>query len=306
MTSSRESFPPQESEELRRFLSEAAKENRDHKTLRECLPALQVQSLVDMKIHEQMGGSPVNRSFRGSYAKELHSDTDSNYDKPEFSPLDHNYDDSSPNISPISHQHIPDRLRIKALSFNGEPSSSLASPRFHHRISNLDERILLNETQTNTLSNFLGHHANPNINNDKDNASGADYLSDCRSEISALKFRIVELEYVNAALESKVRQYRDEIRLFKKDVKGYKNDGRRFTQQLKEKNLEITELHTKIIQLLNNDTLVSPQTVTSNSSGFSTKVSTANSKQRKGSKASDDWRTRSRMAGHDDDGQSWI
>lgn len=71
---SRESFPPQESrEELRRFLSEATKENRDHKTLRECLPTLQVQSLADMKIHEQMGGSPVRRSWRDSYVKELHS-----------------------------------------------------------------------------------------------------------------------------------------------------------------------------------------------------------------------------------------
>jgi hypothetical protein len=73
MASSRESFQPREPEELLQFLSEATKESRGHKALRECLPALQVQSLADMKIHEQMGGSPVNRSCRNSYAKELHS-----------------------------------------------------------------------------------------------------------------------------------------------------------------------------------------------------------------------------------------
>lgn len=156
----------------------------------------------------------------------------------------------------------------------------------------------------NAFSNYLGPHPDLNIDHDKVNPF-EDYPSD-NSEVSALKFRIVELEYVNAALEGKLRQYRDEIRLFKKDVKGYKNDGRRFTQQLKDKNMEITALHTKIIQLLNNDTLASPQTVTSNSSGFSTKISTANShataKQRKGSKAvSEDLRNRSRTTGHRDD-----
>jgi hypothetical protein len=72
-SSSHASVQPQEPEELIQFLGEATKENRDHKALRECLPTLQVQSLVDMKIHEQMGGSPVNRSWRDSYAKELHS-----------------------------------------------------------------------------------------------------------------------------------------------------------------------------------------------------------------------------------------
>jgi hypothetical protein len=200
----------------------------------------------------------------------------------------------------MSHQHIPDQLRTKALSFNSDSSNSLASPRFCHRISNLDERISISEIQPtrpsphtsfyvepNVFSDYRWQDHDPNIDHDRDNPF-EDYSSD-NSEVSALKFRIVELEYVNAALEGKVRQYRDEIRLFKKDVKGYKNDGRRFTQQLNDKNMEITALHTKIIQLLNNDILSSPQTITSNSSGFSAKTSTANSqatvKQRKGSKA---------------------
>jgi hypothetical protein len=227
-------------------------------------------------------------------------DTDSNYDQAEASPFDHDYDDGTPNTSPMSHQHIPDQLRTKALSFNSDSSNSLASPRFCHRISNLDERISIGEIQLtrpsphtsfyvepNVFSDYRWQDHDPNIDHDRDNPF-EDYSSD-NSEVSALKFRIVELEYVNAALEGKVRQYRDEIRLFKKDVKGYKNDGRRFTQQLNDKNMEITALHTKIIQLLNNDILSSPQTITSNSSGFSAKTSTANSqatvKQRKGSKA---------------------
>lgn len=257
-------------------------------------------------------------------------DTDSNYDEAETSPFDHDYDDGSPDTSLTSHQYIPDQLRTKALSFNSESSNSVAIPRFHPRIHNLDERISINETQPirssprtslyikpKAFSSCLGHHADPNIDRDRDNPF-EDYPSD---EVSALKFRIVELEYVNAALEGKVRQYRDEIRLFKKDVKGYKNDGRRFNQQLKEKNMEITALHTKIIQLLNNDTLTSPQTVNSNSSDFSTRMSTATAnsqitaKQRKAGKASDDLRNRSRtsrMAGHGNDAHlndssiSWV
>jgi hypothetical protein len=70
------------------------------------------------------------------------------------------------------------------------------------------------------------------------------------SEVAALKFRAVELEYVNATMESKLRQHRQEIRLFKKDVKGYKRDERRCLQQMKEKEAEISALNEKIAQLI--------------------------------------------------------
>lgn len=70
------------------------------------------------------------------------------------------------------------------------------------------------------------------------------------SELAALQFRVVELEYMNATLEAKVRQYRQEIRLFKKDVKGYKKDEKHFSKLLEEKDTEIIALHEKIAQLV--------------------------------------------------------
>lgn len=70
------------------------------------------------------------------------------------------------------------------------------------------------------------------------------------SELAALQFRVVELEYMNATLEAKVRQYRQEIRLFKKDVKGYKKDEKHFNKLLEEKDTEIIALHEKIAQLV--------------------------------------------------------
>lgn len=78
------------------------------------------------------------------------------------------------------------------------------------------------------------------------------------NEVSNLKLQIIELEYINATLESKVRKYRDEIRLFKQDIKGYKLDGRQFAEILKEKEKEIETLHRKIAQLLNQGSLPSP------------------------------------------------
>lgn len=79
------------------------------------------------------------------------------------------------------------------------------------------------------------------------------HMSECschRNETAALQFRIVELEYHNATLESKLRQYRDEIKLFKKDVKGYKKDEKRYLRALQEKDAEIAALNEKIAQLV--------------------------------------------------------
>jgi hypothetical protein len=84
------------------------------------------------------------------------------------------------------------------------------------------------------------------------------HLNDCpfyTSEVSNLKIRIIELEYINATLENKVHKYRGEIRLFKKDIKGYKSDVRQLTQLLRERENEIDILHRKITQLLNRDPL---------------------------------------------------
>jgi hypothetical protein len=78
------------------------------------------------------------------------------------------------------------------------------------------------------------------------------------NEVSNLKLQVIELEYINAALENKVRKYREEVRLFKQDIKGYKLDGRHFAELLKEKEIEIQTLHRKIAQLLNQDSLPSP------------------------------------------------
>lgn len=78
------------------------------------------------------------------------------------------------------------------------------------------------------------------------------------NEVSNLKLQVIELEYINATLENKVRKYREEIRLFKQDIKGYKLDGRRFAELLTEKENEIETLHRKIAQLLDQDCLPSP------------------------------------------------
>jgi hypothetical protein len=61
---------------------------------------------------------------------------------------------------------------------------------------------------------------------------------------------LIELEYRNATLEGKLRQYRDEIKLFKKDVKGYKRDENRYIRELQEKDAEIYALNEKISQLV--------------------------------------------------------
>lgn len=77
------------------------------------------------------------------------------------------------------------------------------------------------------------------------------------SEVSNLKLQVIELEYINATLENKVRKYRDENRLFKQGIKGYKLDRRQFAELLREKENEIETLHRKITQLLNQDCLPS-------------------------------------------------
>lgn len=73
MASSRESFQPEVPEELLQFLNETTNKNRDHKALRECLPTLQVQSLADMRIHEQLAGSPITMSWpaKGSVSQQV-------------------------------------------------------------------------------------------------------------------------------------------------------------------------------------------------------------------------------------------
>ncbi|OKL59136.1 hypothetical protein UA08_05609 [Talaromyces atroroseus] len=116
------------------------------------------------------------------------------------------------------------------------------------------------------------------------------HLNDCpfyTSEVSNLKIRIIELEYINATLENKVHKYRDEIRLFKKDIKGYKSDARQFTQLLKERETEIEVLHKKITQLLNQDTQpLSPLSTLGSSSKRSNGSSNSSRKRYSGSTSS--------------------
>lgn len=88
------------------------------------------------------------------------------------------------------------------------------------------------------------------------------------NEVSNLKLQVIELEYINATLENKVRKYREEIRLFKQDIKGYKLDGRQFAELLVEKEDEIETLHRKIGQLLNQDCLPTTTPRPMNSSSY--------------------------------------
>ncbi|KAL1968922.1 hypothetical protein VTN77DRAFT_1283 [Rasamsonia byssochlamydoides] len=115
---------------------------------------------------------------------------------------------------------------------------------FHDAINQEVQHISLEDScRTNHESCYGPRYRRPTFN----------HPSDCscyRNEAAALKFRVVELEYLNATLEGKLRQYREEIKLFKKDVKGYKKDEKRHQRELQEKDAEIYALNKKIAQLV--------------------------------------------------------
>lgn len=154
--------------------------------------------------------------------------------------------------NPSSENKVEDKEEAEPIS----PSSVYADQSFSST-SNVCESVHENQHWHQHQNQLQPQCFSPTTSADSSDHNIHEY-SFYTNEVSNLKFQVIELEYINASLENKVRKYRDEIRLFKQDIKGYKLDGRQLAELLMEKEDEIETLHKKITQLLNQDCLPSP------------------------------------------------
>ncbi|KAH8697127.1 hypothetical protein BGW36DRAFT_427101 [Talaromyces proteolyticus] len=322
MTATDDSSILGETDELLRFLNRSSISTRDSRTLRGWKPPMRAQSLGAMKIHEQMDTESVTDLWKEDYERESQRDTKSSYKTAEpmsshqndnSFQLDDDADDDDGEIYLIEGRRTPDGLKPKRQLTNYKSTGHLPDS----RLDTLDEGISIYEDKHTPTSSLINCYLQPDTfsqhmepyTSSKTAVKGYHRLEECpfyTNEVSALKFRIVELEYVNASLEGKLRQYRDEIRLFKKDVRGYKTDGKRFTQLLKEKNVEISVLHKKIIQLLNHDAVPSPRVSAGNPHASTGQMSTKQNKVTSG-----DFSSRSRVSARassqvENEPQYWV